>query len=176
MVASYADCVQVHPLLGHAYEKIYQPLHLSITHLLPEKESQEYCAHTFNLNNLQVKFRVAHITPTKTGQFVTLWKREKSKSPIKPYDKDDLIDLVIVAVQKEAQAGLFVFPASVLISQGIFASAAAPGKRAFRVYPPWDKAPNAQAKSSQGWQLNFFIDLSAGASLDLPRIQQLHLV
>lgn len=155
MVASYADCLQVHPLLGHAYEKIYQPLRLSITHLLSEKESQEYYAHTFNLNDLQVKFRVAHITPTKTGQFVTLWKRAGSKSPIQSYDKSDLIDLVIVAVQKEAQAGLFVCPASVLISQGIFASAAAPGKRAFRVYPPWDTATNAQATSSQAWQLDF---------------------
>jgi hypothetical protein len=37
-----------------------------------EAESAEYGAYTFELNDLSVRFRVAKITPTKIGQFVTL--------------------------------------------------------------------------------------------------------
>jgi hypothetical protein len=40
-----------------------------------ERESLEYAACSFKLNSMSVKFRVAKITPTKIGQFVTLWKR-----------------------------------------------------------------------------------------------------
>ena len=42
-------------------------------------------------------FVVAKITPTKIGQFVTLWKRS-GKLPIQPFDLS--IDFVVVSVRK----------------------------------------------------------------------------
>jgi hypothetical protein len=29
-----------------------------------------------------------------------------------------------------------------------------------RIYPPWDKADNSQAKKTQAWQLQYFIKFS----------------
>jgi MepB protein len=45
------------------------------------------------LNGLRVQYRVAKITPTKVGQFVTLWKRV-GRGPIQPFDlSDPVVDL-----------------------------------------------------------------------------------
>lgn len=51
-------------------------------------ESKEYGACTFSINNQLVIFRAAKITPTKTDQFVVLWKRIGG-GPIIPYDMAD---------------------------------------------------------------------------------------
>lgn len=60
-----------------------------------ESESIAYGAYMFKLNSMNVRFRVAKITPTKIGQFVTLWKRIGNGS-IQPYDIVDSIDFFIV--------------------------------------------------------------------------------
>jgi len=39
------------------------------------EKSVEYEACIFRLNDFFVRFGVSKITPTKIGQFVTLWKR-----------------------------------------------------------------------------------------------------
>lgn len=54
---------------------IYDPCQFECSDLMLETESLEYAACSFKLNSMSVKFRVAKITPTKIGQFVTLWKR-----------------------------------------------------------------------------------------------------
>jgi hypothetical protein len=59
-----------------------------------ESESAEYGACTFVLNGLSICFRIAKITPKKTGQFVTLWKR-MGKSSIQPFDLSDSIDFLL---------------------------------------------------------------------------------
>lgn len=100
-------------------------------------------------------YRTAKITPTKNGQFVTLWKR-KLQGPIQPYDISDKIDFVIVNVMKNKKKGMFVFPAEVLVEQGVFSVKNKGGKRAIRVYPPWDKPQSKQAEKTQKWQLNYF--------------------
>ncbi len=51
--------------------------------IVQDNESQEYGASTFEMNNKIIKFRVAKITPTKVGQFVTFWKRI-ADGPITP--------------------------------------------------------------------------------------------
>lgn len=124
-----------------------------------ESESSEYKACNFKLNKLQVRFRKAKITPTKIGQFVTLWKR-LSTGIIAPFENTDSIDLVIINIVNGNQFGQFVFPKSVLCKQGILTVNHKEGKRGFRVYPPWDKTTNAQAIKTQTWQLNYFLDLS----------------
>lgn len=143
------------------------------TEPIEEKESAEYHACYFTLNNLQVRFRNAKITPTKTGQFVTLWKRLNTGT-IAPFDETDLIDLVIISVRKEWRFGHFVFPKSVLCTQGILTVKNKEGKRGFRVYPPWDKAENKQAIRTQTWQLNYFIDLSNTETLDIEKAKALY--
>src|SRR5258708_5952015 len=93
---------------------------------------------SFNLNGFFIRFRVAKITPTKIGQFVTLWKRI-GNGPTQPYDTSDTVDFFIISTRKDDHFGQFVFPKSVLSEQGILSINGKGGKRGIRVYPPWDK-------------------------------------
>lgn len=138
-----------------------------------EPESSEYGACTFILNNLNVRYRTAKITPTKTGQFVTLWKRI-DKGPIQPFDSNDPIDLFIISARKDDHFGLFIFPKSVLITKEIV-SDKKEGKRAIRVYPPWDTTTSKQAQKTQKWQLDYFLEINQNQTIDLRRVKSLFL-
>ena len=140
---------------------------------LMEEESKEYGAYLFELNSLAVRFRVSKITATKVGQFVTLWKRNKN-GPIEPFDIGDALDLVIISTRTSTHFGHFVFPKAVLSEQGIITVNGKEGKRAMRVYPPWDITTNKQAQKTQKWQLNYFIDLSNIDSIDSVRLTRLY--
>lgn len=133
-----------------------------ITQAVPEEESAEYGACRFVLNNSNILFRTAKITPTKTGQFVTLWKRI-NQGPIQPFDSTDSLDLFIISVRKDNHFGLFVFPKSVLMSKEIV-SDKKEGKRAIRVYPPWDSTTSKQAQKTQKWQLDYFMEITQNPS------------
>ncbi|MEH6343856.1 MAG: MepB family protein [Bermanella sp.] len=152
-------------------EKILTPCELQCSQVKPEKESAEYDATGFKLNELAVQYRRAKITPTKVGQFVTLWKRDAHKQPIRPYQDKDSIDLAIIAARKDGQLGYFIFPLSVLCKQGIVTHDNKPGKRGFRVYPIWDKPLSKQAKKTQEWQLRHFLDLSQMHGLEVDNLQ-----
>lgn len=80
-----------------------------MTALQKEDESEEYSAYRFVLNGQKICYREAKITPTKTGQFVTLWKRNQT-GIIAPFDYSDPIDFVIVNVRKDLNWGHFIFP------------------------------------------------------------------
>ena len=123
-----------------------------------EKESREYWACRFKVNNQKVIYRKAKITPTKVGQFVTLWKRSL-KGSIEPLHIDDKFDLVIISTEMENELGQFIFPKSVLVEKSVVSSTFKEGKRGFRVYPPWDEAKSKQAIKTQQWQLNYFLSL-----------------
>jgi hypothetical protein len=151
---------------------IFDPLHFEYSVPEVEAESAEYAAHSFLLKALNVRFRVSKITPTKTGQFVTLWKRNKN-GPIQPFDESDPVDLVIISARKENNFGQFMFPKSVLCERAIFSNNGKEGKRAIRVYPPWDEANSVQAASTQKWQLDYFLDLSDSKTIDLIRAEKL---
>ena len=138
-----------------------------ITQPIIESESSEYGACTFVLNNLNIRFRTAKITPTKTGQFVTLWKRI-NRGPIQPFDSSDSIDLFIISTKKDSLFGYFIFPKSVLINKQIV-SDKKEGKRAIRVYPPWDITTSKQAQKTQKWQLDYFLEINHDQKLDLKR-------
>jgi hypothetical protein len=137
---------------------LYDLCDFELSNIEIEKESVEYAAHRFEINNLKILFRQAKITPTKVGQFVTLWKRAKEKDPIEPFEITDNIDLFVITVKTEKRFGQFVFPKSVLIEKGII-SDKKEGKRAIRVYPPWDKTENKQAQKTQKWQLSYFLEI-----------------
>ncbi len=148
-----------HPDLLLAEELNYKPSGLILQNLKIEDESEEYGASEFTIKNRSVKFRVGKITPTKVGQFVTFWKRI-GKGPILPYEFTDSFDFLVVIVRAENHFGQFVFPKTVLCEKGIISSNGKEGKRAMRIYPPWDKADNSQAKKTQAWQLQYFIKFS----------------
>jgi hypothetical protein len=150
---------RVHSDLLLAEDLIYKPSGLILENLKIENESKDYGAAEFTLNNHSIKFRVGKITPTKIGQFVTFWKRI-GKGPILPYDFNDSFDFLVVSVRAENHFGQFVFPKAVLCEKGIISSSEKEGKRAMRIYPPWDKADNSQAKRTQAWQLKYFIKFS----------------
>lgn len=94
---------------------------------------------------------------------------------IQPYDKSDNIDLVMVTVKTKSRMGQFVFPKKFLIKQGVFSVNGKGGKRAIRVYPPWDKAESKQAQNTQKWQLKFFAEIPKNKSIDINRFQELFL-
>lgn len=140
------------------WQNIYKKLNINISDFQAEKESSEYFACDVKFNNSRAKFRIAKITPKKTGQFVTLWKRENN-GPIQPFDSSEEFEFVIIAVQNNTNFGHFIFTKKVLCENGIFTDKKE-GKRAIRVYPPWDIAENSQAKKTQKWMLNYFQKLN----------------
>lgn len=126
---------------------------------MQESESQEYRACEFEINQKRIKFRCTKITPTKVGQFVTIWKRENG--PIMPFDEADPVDFFLISVRFGSHSGLFIFPKSVLHQKGYISKDARGGKRAIRVYPPWDVVDSKIAKKTQEWQLKYFVEASA---------------
>jgi hypothetical protein len=94
-------------------EILLTKLNLTICNIKSEKESQEYGAFTFEINGAKVLYREAKITPTKIGQFVTIWKRN-NEGITEPFNVNDDIDLVIISCRFNTQHGQFVFPKKVL--------------------------------------------------------------
>jgi hypothetical protein len=127
---------------------VFEKLDLQILNLHIEKESQDYCAAQFELNNLKIIFREGKITPKKNGQFVTLWKRTEG-NPIQPYTISDDFDLVIINTNTPTNSGQFIFPKSILEQKGYLQNQSKQGKLGFRVYPSWDKTENKQAQQTQ---------------------------
>lgn len=161
-----------HPDLLAAQALAYAPCGYHYEELQPEAESVDYAACTLLLNNLRCCFRVAKITPTKVGQFVTLWKRVGC-GPIQPFDVGDPLDVFVVSTRNGSHLGQFVFPKAVLAAQGVVAQNNVGGKRALRVYPPWDATTNRQAQRTQAWQQRYFVDVSEGRTVDLKRVAAL---
>ncbi|KFE96971.1 MepB family protein [Chryseobacterium luteum] len=145
--------------LKNVDELIFQPLGLELLNAEEDIESKDYSGCSFVLNRLNIKFRTAKITPTKTGQFVTLWKRNK-KGETAPFDSYDVFDFYIISASKDIDKGIFIFPKEVLIEKGILSHEKRVGKRGIRVYPGWDLTENKQAKATQKWQAEYFLDLS----------------
>ncbi|PHV13797.1 hypothetical protein CSQ90_26570 [Janthinobacterium sp. BJB303] len=135
---------------------------------VPEAESAEYGACRAELDGKRLVLRVAKTTPTKTGQFVTVWKRPHPDAEIAPLDDVDPVDVVIIAVSDGAQQGFFIFPRSVLLERGVMSRAGQGGKRALRVYPPWCAPESGQAQRTQRWQAVWFV-----AAGDQPRLARL---
>ena len=156
----------IHADLLLVEELVYKPSRLVLKNLKIEDESEDYGASEFTVNNHFIKFRVGKITPTKVGQFVTFWKRI-GKGTILPYSLNDSFDFLVVSARAENHFGQFVFPKAVLCEKGIISSDEKEGKRAMRIYPPWDKPDNSQAKKTQAWQLQYFIN-STLQNFDIP--------
>lgn len=163
--------------LQEIQEHIFAKCEYNITNVLTQEESKDYSAYHFELKNqakiLKIVSRAAKITPKKVGQFVVLWKRI-NKGAIQPYHFADDVDFFVINVKKNTHLGQFIFPKNVLIAQKIVSTDFIEGKRAIRVYPPWDEVTSKQAKQTQKWQLNYFVDISDDNSINLERIKLLY--
>jgi hypothetical protein len=154
-------------------ELVFDKCGFELRNLEIEKESTEYSACKFDLNTVKILFRVAKITPTKIGQFVTFWKRSEN-GPIEPYAVSDAIDFFIINTKSNDKFGQFIFPKSVLSQQGIISTNLKEGKRGIRVYPPWDLTMSKQAQKTQKWQLECFLEIPLNKSVNLEKAKQLY--
>ncbi|QOI35037.1 MepB family protein [Leptospira interrogans] len=143
-------------ILDNFQENVLKPCDVSMGSLFFEKEGSDYGACNFELKKWKITFRVAKITPKKVGQFVTLWKRN-IQDQIQPYDIQDGTDYFIIYIYDKNRTGQFIFTKDVLLQQGIL-NGNGEGKLGFRVYPSWDVPYNQQAKKTQKWQLEYFLE------------------
>lgn len=139
--------------------KIYDICKFKISNIILSNESIEYYACSFVLDDSTIIFRKSKVTPKKVGQFVTFWKRS-ILGPIEPFHENDIFDFFVINCTSEHNFGQFVFPKSVLVQKGIISSKSKEGKRAFRVYPTWEKTTSKQAEKTQIWQKDYFISLT----------------
>lgn len=77
-----------------------------------------------------------------------------------PYDMADPIDFFIISVRNTTSLGQFIFPMNVLHKHGFISKDGIGGKRAMRLYAPWDITDNHQAKKTQSWQLKYFLEIT----------------
>ena len=162
----------IHPDLLIAQKILYEPVDLTCKSVAQEAESQEYGACTFEINKKNIKFRVSKITPTKIGQFVTIWKRIGDE-PIMPFDMNDPVSLFIVSVRSGEKLGQFIFPKTILQKKGFISQNRKGGKRAMRVYPSWDIPESKQAQTTQEWQLKFFFQILPKSTVESSILKQL---
>lgn len=154
-------------------ELVFDICGFQLSNLKLEKESLAYSACQFELDGTAVLFRLAKITPTKIGQFVTFWKRS-NKGTIAPYEVADAIDFFIINTKSKNEFGQFIFPRLVLAEQGIISTHLKEGKRVMRVYPPWDLPSSKQAQKTQQWQLPYFLEIPINKPLDLEKAKNLY--
>jgi hypothetical protein len=137
---------------------IYNKCGFNFSELKLEKESAEYDACTFQLNGKSIIHRSAKITPTKIGQFVTIWKRNENRQT-EPFHINDNFDLIIISSRNGDLFGQFIFPKSILLEKGIISNNEKQGKRGIRVYPIWDVTTSKQAQKTQLWQTKYFVEI-----------------
>jgi hypothetical protein len=161
-----------HHDLKTAKEMVYDQCNLVITNPKLNTESFEYGACSFELDGKKIQHRVSKITPTKNGQFVTIWRRNQD-GIIEPFDINDKIDFTIITARSGENLGQFIFPKRVLADKGIITQNGKSGKRGIRVYPPWDKPESKQAEKTQNWQLHYFLTIKTDSSKDIGLVKKL---
>lgn len=152
-------------------ELVYDKCNYEFSNLVIDSESAEYQACSFQLNSFEFIHRFSKITPTKIGQFVTIWKRN-SRGITAPFDVLDNFDFIVITSKSDENLGQFVFPKSVLLAKGIISNNNTSGKRGIRVYPPWDIPKSKQAEKTQLWQLKYFYSITE-KSFDIKLVKKL---
>lgn len=135
----------------------FQCFNQKITDYSQDLECEEYCGCNFKINQLNIKFRKAKVTPKKTGLFVTLWKRN-IKGETVPFCENDAFDIYIIAASEDSDFGFFVFSKDILSEKNILTNNKKEGKRGFRIYPNWTVTESIQATKTQKWQTEYFIN------------------
>jgi hypothetical protein len=163
---------KIHTELELINESIFQVCGIEFGNVKTELESQEYFAQTFDLNKQKVKFRIAKITPTKTGQFVTIWKRNEN-GITEPHNVEDEFEFYIIATRQEEKFGIFIFNKTILSENKILTNKNGEGKRGIRVYPNWNITENKQAQKTQNWQTKCFIEIGNDNQIEIEKAKKL---
>ncbi len=158
--------------LNRVKKLVYDPCGYELTNLQQHSESAEYGACSFLLNGKKVQQRISKITPTKKGQFVTIWKRNRD-GITQPFDFTDDLDFIIIIARSGTRLGQFTFPKFVLAEKGIITRNGSTGKCGIRVYPPWDNTPNKRAEKTQNWQQEYFFKMEQDNTAGLNLIKKL---
>lgn len=137
-------------LLEAKLKKIFTAFKL--TQIKFSQEANEYEACSFKINESNIVYRKAKITPKKIGRFVAIWRRT-AEGITAPYADSGAIDFLVINVGTRDKQGLFIIPKTALIKHQIIGKN---GKRGMRVYPPWSNPENKQAIKTQKWQIEFF--------------------
>lgn len=153
-------------------ESVYDKCGLDLVNFSRNPEGADYDACCFMLDGKSVQYRASRITPTKSGQFVAIWKRNK-EGITEPFNVIDGIDFIIITSKKSVNFGQFIFPKTVLAERGVMTLSGKEGKRGIRVYPPWDKPENKQAGQTQLWQKEFFVSMKGDKPADLNLLKRL---
>ena len=160
--------------LNYVNKMIYEPNNLTVKSTQEEKQNSKYGAGTFRLSSKTVRFRVANITPTKVGQFVSFWEKDEDNKN-QPFLYEEAPDLFVITTFKDdGEFGQFIFPKEVLFKQDILRSSSTKGKMAIRIYSIWDKPTSKQAVKTQKWQLPYFVDMSNPSKLPIDKMMELY--
>lgn len=160
--------------LTSAIRDVYETAGMKVTQAaVCENESAEYGACRLSLNDHSIMFRIAKTTPTKIGQFVTMWKRSTLNGEISPLDITDGVDFVVIHASDKTHHGQFVFNQKILLQKDIISNNNAGGKRGIRVYPPWTKPTAKEAIKTQQWQLPYFLSFKSDGTADPAQVCKL---
>ena len=162
----------IYPDLKLLDNLVFKTCGLDFSNFDTELESQEYCACNFQLDKQKVKFRLAKITPTKIGQFVTIWKRNEN-GITEPHNVDDNFEFFIIAPREKEKLGVFIFNKTILSENKIITNKNGDGKRGIRVYPTWNITENKQAQKTQNWQTKCFIEIGNENQIDVNKAKKL---
>ena len=72
------------------------------------------------------------------------------------------------------EVGVRVESENVLSDKNVFSTKGMGGKRAIRVYPPWESNLNRQAQKTQEWQTKYFLDMTLTTNIDYERCRKLY--
>lgn len=131
----------------------------AFTILRLDSYNQEYEGFDFCFEhdlNVQYRSRLAKKTSKKAGYFLAIWEKNSENKNV-PFDIEKFPEYLVVNIMDGDQKGRFIFPKSILYSQGILSSPTEKGKMAFRIYAPWNKNLNSNASKVAKWQLPFFV-------------------
>lgn len=142
-----------------ALERYRTQLGLAPSPVVPEEQSSDYESGRVEIDSHLWRVRTARVTPTKPGAFVAVWTRAPNGTT-QPFSDSDECDGLIVFVEDGPRFGAFTFTREDLRQLGVVQSSLGPGKRGFRVYPPWCSGLNAQATRTQLTQSAAFADLT----------------
>lgn len=101
--------------------------------------------------SLQIRSRLAKVTPKKAGLFVAHYIKENGL-PNRPYTVVEAVDTLAICIPKK---GAFLFTKEILVQKGILSDDKT-GKMGFRVYTPSETGLNKTAQKTQAWQAEFF--------------------
>ncbi|HMR85662.1 MAG TPA: MepB family protein [Niabella sp.] len=99
--------------LKRVEKAIFKISGLKISGITEDPECAAYMGCSFQMGRWNVKYRKAKITPKKTGQFVTLWKRN-TQNQTEPFSTNDDFDFYLIAAGQEQAFGFFLFPKYIL--------------------------------------------------------------